>query len=68
MAVSYHNQLGESNKPISPCGICRQSLTEYENIVNHRIRLILGGMAGKVFIIEKATDLLPLGFSFTDMK
>jgi cytidine deaminase len=68
LAVSYDNQLGESNKPISPCGICRQSLTEYENIVNHRIRLILGGMAGKVFIIEKATDLLPLGFSFTDMK
>ena len=68
IAVSYNNQLGESNKQISPCGICRQSLTEYENVVNHRIRLILGGMAGKVFIIEKATDLLPLGFSFTDMK
>jgi cytidine deaminase len=68
MAISYNNQLGVSNKPISPCGVCRQSLSEYENIVNHNIRLILGGIQGKVFIIEKATDLLPLAFSSADIK
>lgn len=68
MAISYHNQQGESNKPISPCGVCRQSLSEYENRVNHSIRLILGGMEGKVFIIERANDLLPLAFSSADMK
>ena len=68
MAISYNNQLGLSNKPISPCGVCRQSLCEYENRVNHSIRLILSGIQGKVFIIEKATDLLPLAFSSTDMK
>jgi cytidine deaminase len=68
MAISYNNQLGLSNKPISPCGVCRQSLCEYENRVNHSIRLILSGIQGNVFIIEKATDLLPLAFSSTDMK
>ena len=68
MAISYNNQLGLSNKPISPCGVCRQSLGEYENRVNHSIRLILSGMQGKVFMIEKATDLLPLAFSSADMK
>jgi cytidine deaminase len=68
MAISYNNQLGVSNKPISPCGVCRQSLSEYENRVNHSIRLILGGIHGKVFIIDKATDLLPLAFSSADMK
>jgi cytidine deaminase len=68
MAISYNNQLGVSNKPISPCGVCRQSLSEYENMVNHSIRIILGGMQGKVFIIDKATDLLPLAFSSADMK
>jgi cytidine deaminase len=68
MAITYNNQLGVSNKPISPCGVCRQSLSEYENMVNHSIRIILGGMQGNVFIIEKATDLLPLAFSSADMK
>jgi len=68
MAISYNNQLGLSNKPISPCGVCRQSLGEYENRVNHSIRLILSGIQGKVFMIEKATDLLPLAFSSADMK
>jgi cytidine deaminase len=68
MAISYNNQLGLSNKPISPCGVCRQSLCEYENRVNHSIRLILSGIQGNVFIIGKATDLLPLAFSSTDMK
>jgi cytidine deaminase len=68
MAISYNNQLGISNKPISPCGVCRQSLSEYENRVSHSIRLILGGIHGKVYIIDKATDLLPLAFSSTDMK
>lgn len=68
IAISYNNQLGLSNTPISPCGICRQSLCEYENRVNHSIRLILSGIQGKVFMIEKATDLLPLAFSSADMK
>src|SRR3954463_8926220 len=26
IAVSYDNRNGESNKPISPCGVCRQTL------------------------------------------
>lgn len=68
MAISYYNKLGESNSPISPCGICRQSLSEYEKMLEHSIRLILGGSQGKVFIIEKAADLLPLAFSSADLQ
>ncbi len=63
IAVSYHNESGESNHPISPCGICRQSLLEYEQRLKKPIRLILGGMNGKIYIIPKAGSLLPLAFS-----
>lgn len=68
IAISYHNDNGESDHPISPCGICRQSLLEYESRVNHPIRLILGGMEGKVYVIDKAAMLLPLSFTSEDLK
>jgi cytidine deaminase len=68
MAISYHNLNGKSDRPISPCGICRQTLTEFQERTSHPIRIILSGMEGKVQIIENATDLLPLLFSADDMK
>lgn len=68
MAISYHNNNGNSGHPISPCGMCRQSLLEYEGRLQHPIRLILGGLEGKVYIIPKASMLLPLSFTSDDMK
>jgi cytidine deaminase len=68
IAISYHNDNGKSDRPISPCGMCRQTLVEYENRFDHPIRLILGGEKGKVFIIPKASMLLPFGFSKEDME
>lgn len=66
MVISYDNQQGESDHPISPCGICRQTMTEYEERVGQPIRVILSGMTGEIFIIEKASQLLPLSFSASD--
>ncbi|MBV9987035.1 MAG: cytidine deaminase [Chitinophagaceae bacterium] len=68
IAISYNSNEVNSNRPISPCGICRQTLVEYETHLNHPIRLVLGGMKGKVFVIPKASLLLPFGFSGEDMK
>lgn len=68
MAISYNNINGQSSHPISPCGMCRQSLVEYEERVKQPIRLLLSGLDGKVFVIEKAHSLLPLSFGSTDLK
>jgi cytidine deaminase len=68
IAVSYDNKNGESKHTISPCGICRQSLVEYEKRTDKHIRLILSGMEGEIFIIEKASQLLPLSFDGDDLK
>jgi len=63
IAISYNNENGDSKHPITPCGICRQSLLEYETRVKQPMRIILGGLEGKVYVIEKAAMLLPLSFS-----
>ncbi|MEI8053518.1 MAG: cytidine deaminase [Bacteroidota bacterium] len=63
MAIAYNNLTGNSDVPVSPCGMCRQSLSEYENRTGKPIRLILSGMEGKIFIIENTGNLLPFSFS-----
>lgn len=68
MAVSYHYSKGNNSGPISPCGMCRQSLAEYEEHTGQPIRLILSGMNGEVYIIKSAGDLLPLSFGKKNLK
>ncbi len=67
IAISYLNEKGSSNRPVTPCGICRQTLTEYQTRLQHPIRLILAGQEGKVYVIPQADMLLPLGFSGEDL-
>jgi cytidine deaminase len=67
LALTYINESGLGNHPISPCGICRQTLAEYEQRFGIPIRLILGGITGEVFIFSRATDLLPFAFSSWEM-
>lgn len=63
LAISYSNEQGPSDRPIAPCGICRQSLQEMEQRTAHPIRLVLGGMEGKVIVLPQAGHLLPLAFT-----
>jgi cytidine deaminase len=68
MAVTYNNLKGDSDTPVSPCGICRQVISEFQNRFDRPIRIILSGMKGKVQVIENAGNLLPLAFTSEDLK
>ena len=61
LAITFKSKMKWAT-PVSPCGICRQTLLEYEQRQKKNIRIILRGEGGKIQIIESAKDLLPLYF------
>ena len=68
IAISYFNKKNnKSGKPVAPCGICRQSILEYQLQQKKPIRIIIAGMEGEIFIIDNAMQLLPFSFSGSDM-
>lgn len=55
------------DKPISPCGACRQVILEEEIRYNHPVKIILYGTKG-IYVIKSIKDILPLAFIDYDMK
>jgi cytidine deaminase len=60
-AISEETPIGE---PITPCGACRQVMTEFEKAGGKDIRVILQGQEGPVMIAANTRIFLP--FSFAD--
>ena len=52
----------DSDQTVSPCGLCRQTLLEYETSQNQPIEILLHNRKGKVLAIPTAASLLPLYF------
>jgi cytidine deaminase len=63
MAITVKSASHVLDQPASPCGSCRQQLTEHEGRFGQPMRLILRGEEGPVFVFDTAEDLLPFGFS-----
>ena len=62
IAISYASNLVKDDYPLAPCGICRQSLIEYEARFNKKVRLLLTGRTGLIYEISSISDILPFGF------
>lgn len=61
IAVIYKNG-DEQGKPISPCGICRQTILEVQQWQEAPIAVYMCSPDGRVVMIENAEYLLPFSF------
>ena len=55
-------------KQISPCGSCRQVMSEYEVKQSSPIRVLLMNASKEVWEFKACNDLLPLAFDFMALK
>ena len=56
------------NKPVPPCGGCRQALLEYENRYGKPMKVIMSGESGVIKVVDSMASLLPIKFGEKDMK
>ena len=67
MAITFDSAEVKPDHPISPCGMCRQALLEYETRTHEPIRLILSGQQGKIYVINTVQSLLPFAFTSDEL-
>ncbi|MFT6514177.1 MAG: cytidine deaminase [Neolewinella sp.] len=63
MAITVKSANHVLDQPASPCGSCRQQLHEHETRFEMKMKLILQGESGPVYVFDSAGDILPFGFS-----
>lgn len=62
IAITAINPMEELTYPATPCGACRQVLSEYERKSGEPIEVILAGQRGDIWKVHCINDLLPLSF------
>lgn len=62
IAITASSENSTVNKPVGPCGACRQTLSEYEINQKEPIEIIFMGEVGKVIKTESLLSLLPFSF------
>lgn len=62
MALTASSSHQVTDKPIPPCGACRQAIAEYEIKQKHPIEIYFMGAEGKVVKSHSLANLLPLVF------
>ncbi|RQO31215.1 cytidine deaminase [Taibaiella sp. KBW10] len=65
IAIAYtkaHIDAEMADEVLSPCGICRQVISEVYQRQNSPIRLLMSSANGKIIMINDAQNLLPFSF------
>lgn len=62
IAIVGNNSLKITDKPITPCGGCRQVMAEYESKQQSKIRVLMAGVEGEIIEVNGMDNLLPFRF------
>jgi cytidine deaminase len=62
IAVTAVSPVKKTDQPVSPCGTCRQYISEIENRYKQDIKIIMQGVEGPVYVVSSIKSLLPLSF------
>ena len=68
IAITANSSSFKMTSIISPCGACRQVMSEYEKKQGRVIRLLLHHVDDSVLIVNSVTDLLPFLFMDSSLK
>lgn len=62
IVISATSENHQVDKPVSSCGICRQSMAEYEQKQKTPITIFMMGEIGPVIRCDSVLDLIPFAF------
>ena len=63
IAIVVKNELKKVETPASPCGSCRQIISEYQTRQSEPIQIYLKAESDDVYHISSIFDILPLSFN-----
>ena len=58
----------DSNDLLTPCGVCRQVISEYRAHHDQPVRILMRGRQGPIYVVSDIHDLLPLMFAHETVK
>lgn len=62
MAITAHAENFKIEKPVTSCGACLQTMSEYEKKQHSPIAVLFYCLGGKVLKVKSIDSLLPFGF------